>query len=270
MAGEAAVLSALTTAVPYAGAAVGMLTGLANLISGKKAAKNNIRPVLKQSGMYEDMLSMYEDQAQYGYDASTMNFLTEENQNALTGTLQTMLMAGASPNDVAGAYAGYSNQMQKAAADSSDKRWAKIAALSSAADKLFESKQQEFLYNEDGPYKDAAQAAAAKQNVGQQQLWGGLQSVVGTAVKQRTEDMLYNIEMGKTGSKSQPSGVAPVETTKGLGGQQPVTLSKAFTDALSGITRKDAVQGVSPAAPADTSYPGVKELLDMLQKLGKN
>jgi hypothetical protein len=198
MAGEAEALSKiLSTAggkinpLSYAGAGVSMIAGLINMGKGKQAARMNVRPVLDQSGLYEDLLSMYEQQAMYGYDATTMQFLTEENQGALTGTLQAMLMAGASPNDVAGAYSGYANAMQKAAADSSDRRWQKVAALTGATDRLFQSQQQEFLYNQDAPYKDKAQAAAAQQNAGFQQFWGGLTSLMGTAQKATTASTSY-------------------------------------------------------------------------------
>lgn len=202
MPGEAAILSAISggggiNPLSYATAGLGMISGLVNMGKGRAAARRNVRPVLDQSGLYEDLLSLYEDQAQYGYDASTMQFLTEENQGALTGTLQAMLMAGASPNDVAGAYAGYANQMQKVAADSSDRRWAKIASLTSATDRLFQSQQQEFLYNQDAPYKDKAQAAAAQQNVGQQQFWSGLTSLTGTAQKATTGGNTFADELTK-------------------------------------------------------------------------
>lgn len=181
----------------YIGAIVGMGAGLVNMAKGKQEARRNVRPILDQSGMYEDLLGLYQQQAEYGYDPSTMQFLTEENQNALTGTLQAMLMAGASPNDVAGAYAGYANQAQKVAADSSDRRWQKIAALTSATDRLFQSEQQEFLYNEDAPYKDKAQAAAARQNMGQQQFWGGLSSLTSTAQKSTAGNNAYSDEIAK-------------------------------------------------------------------------
>lgn len=139
--------------------------GIIPMLFGKKDAPVvNDRPVLKESGMYNDLVGFFEGQMQYGIDPAALKYATEKNQSGLTASLNTVLQSGGNPNQVNDLYSKFTDSINNLSLADSDRRWQKVNAFSGASDKLFEAKREEFLYNQDAPYKDRAQALTAKAN----------------------------------------------------------------------------------------------------------
>ena len=165
------VAAAIITAIP---SLIKIGKGIFDTKAGKKMARGNIRPFLDQSGQYEDLLQFYEKQAQYGLDANSMAWQLDQSNRGLTRTMNTMLQAGGNPNTAAGTYGSYADNIARIATVDSEKRWEKVNASANAMRELFGERQTEFLYNKDAPYKDIAQLASAKQQLGTQAAYGGM------------------------------------------------------------------------------------------------
>lgn len=167
--------------------------GVAQLVKAKQMARRNPRPTLGNLVVddYGNLLDMYEQQAQYGIDPSALNFAASKNENALTATLQSMLLAGANPNSVGNAYSNFTDAMGNLAVQESERRWQKITALAPITQQLAEAKLQTFLYDKDAPYKDLAQTAAAKQNAGSNMILGSINSLLGNTIKLTAADNSY-------------------------------------------------------------------------------
>lgn len=177
---------ALLAAIP---SIIGMFKGDKDIQAGKDLAASNKRPIYEDDTdkYYQEMLQLYEKNAQYGLDANSMAFATDQNNRGLTRSLNTMLQGGGNPNQVAGLYDEYATNVSRTAAMDSEMRWNKVNAVAGAIDKLAKEQQAlkttEFLYNEDAPYKDTAQLAAAKQQAGEQAFYGSLDTGVGNVLK---------------------------------------------------------------------------------------
>jgi len=164
-------------------------SGAHQIKQGKELAKRNVRPELGNlvTGDYENLLNLYEQQAQYGIDPGSLNFVAGKNEDALQATLQSMLLAGGSPNAVGNAYRNFTGAMSDLGVMESERRWDKIKTLAPITEQLADAKLQRFLYDKDAPYKDKAQEASLKMNTGYQQLMAGIDTVVGGGIKQATD-----------------------------------------------------------------------------------
>jgi hypothetical protein len=170
---------------------VQLASGIIQTTQGKKRAKRNARPELgnEVTTDYGNLLDLFEQQATYGVEPSTLNFISGKNEDALQSTLESMLLAGGSPNAVSNAYRGFTTSMSDLGVAETERRWEKIKTLAPITEQLADAKLQKFLYDKDAPYKDEAQAAALQQQMGYQQFMQGLDTLASTAI---------NVEAGKT------------------------------------------------------------------------
>jgi len=168
------------TLVPGAIETIGGLLGIG---SGNKMAIGNVRPTYKGSQIWNNLLGRFESESQYGLSQSDLQISQEQQQNALAGTMNTLLLAGADPNTLADAYSTMADSFNQLGIEDSRARWQKVQALAGVTEQLANAKKDEFLYNEDAPYKDRAQASAAKQQAGWQSLLQGADSLFGNFAK---------------------------------------------------------------------------------------
>ena len=163
---------------------VQLASGIVQTTQGKKRAKRNARPELgnEVTTDYGNLLDLFEQQATYGVEPSTLNFISGKNEDALQSTLESMLLAGGSPNAVSNAYRGFTTSMSDLGIAETERRWEKIKTLAPITEQLADAKLQKFLYDVDAPYKDEAQAAALQQQMGYQQFMMGLDTLGSTAI----------------------------------------------------------------------------------------
>lgn len=158
-------------------------SGRNQIKQGQELAARNPRPILNESGIYDNLLGMFEQQAQYGLDKNALQFASTANQQSLSETLNTMLTLGGSPNAVSSAYGAYADSNTKLAEADADRRWQKVQAVAGATDRLFDARREEFLYNEDAPYKDTAQISSNLQQTGYQQEMVGKDFMMSSLLK---------------------------------------------------------------------------------------
>lgn len=173
----------LLALAPLVLGSINAVSGLVENGQGKALQRNNVRPKFNQSGMYDDLVSMYSAQAQYGIDPNSLSFARDNNAENLTAGINGLVMAGGDPNMISSMFTGAAKANNDLAIKDSDRRWAKVQAVGGAIDKLYDAKKEEFLYNEDGPYKDAAKLAAAKIAEGNKKTMSGLDMIGGGLTK---------------------------------------------------------------------------------------
>lgn len=251
-ANAAGAVGSLASNFSIAGQALSLVTGLYQFgkgiveeYKGKQEARRTVRPTLDISKPYDNMLGLFENLAQYGLDANALTFSNNQNQNALTASLNTILQSGGDPNAVNQAFQSYAKSTQDLAIEDSTRRWQKVAALSDATDKLSQAKIQEFLYNEDAPFKDKAQLNAAQIQSGGQNQMAGLDAI--TANLLRLSNANYK-----------PSSTYAPQT-------QPVVINNSTQVTPEGypqispnaITRGPGLQVDTSGSPYQVSYPSI-------------
>lgn len=147
--------------------------GLLQGADAKRLAKRNVRGVYDGTSDAENLVNLFQQQAQFGIDQNALTFANEANQNAFSGSVQALLQAGGDPNMISALAGKFTDATEGLALANSDRKWSKINALANATNQLAAGKRDEFLYNVDAPYKDTAQLAAAKQSNAYQQTMMG-------------------------------------------------------------------------------------------------
>ncbi|MCB0472508.1 MAG: hypothetical protein KDC56_05565 [Flavobacteriaceae bacterium] len=118
-------------------------------------------------------------QSQSGFTQAAKDYYTDTMSRGFSSGLGTLLSAGGSANDIATLFDTYSQGMHRLAADDSERQLKNIQYYQQAAKDLAGQKTMQWAINEYQPYqnklKELTQRIAADKN----NIWGGLQSIVG-------------------------------------------------------------------------------------------
>lgn len=159
------------------------IQGLFEQNDAERLAETNVRPVAKTANLYDDLVSRFAGESQYGIDRNARSFANENINNNFSAGLSAMLMAGGNANSAVSLYGASTQATQNLAVQDSERRWQKVNALAGIVDKQNEAKIQDWLYNEDAPYKDKARLAAQKQMMGYNQAMTGVDYTMGALTR---------------------------------------------------------------------------------------
>lgn len=148
--------------------------GAAQYAGSRADKKNNVRPDYEIADEHYENVSMYEQLAQSGYGEDALSRMNNQALRGLSTSLATGLQMGMNTNGVSDYYSNYLAQMGDVATKNIQMQFQHINNLAKAREDLSREKFIEFGYDEDAPYKDRAQAAAAGISQGIGSVIGGL------------------------------------------------------------------------------------------------
>jgi hypothetical protein len=159
------------TAALTAGQAV---LGTIQAVSGSQRAKRllQMRRAYQTPEEYYKIIQGLQSNAGTGYDPFTLNYLTNQTDQAFSSTLGTAERLGANPNDLSGLFANKVNSIMKVGAENHALNMENIGKYFTGLDVLGQNKAAEQKSQQD-LIKDQQAAAADKQ--------AGLQNIFGAA-----------------------------------------------------------------------------------------
>lgn len=172
---------AVTGAVGLGEAAIGFFKEKS---ANKEAKKlNATRPKLKDSPYLKDQLSLAESDLSTGMSADAKTAYEQDIDRDQSSAIGAVTRLGGSPNDVGSVFAKGENGRQRLAIMKDNMRLNNINNLVRAQDASEEQRQKEFQFNEWAPWADAAQANAGQKAAGQSEIFSGLNTAAGGAMK---------------------------------------------------------------------------------------
>ena len=188
-------LSSLGQAAPGIGVGLGVLqTGLG--IIQQIGAKKKINGLLAQEKSYQtpqqifDILNATQSNAQQGYDSTTLNYLTNQTDQAFSSSIGAATRLGGSPNDLSALFGQKVNDIMKIGADNHQLNMQNFSAYLNAMnavasnDAAMQKSKQDIL-------KDKLQAAGLQANNATGNISGGLNTILGSLSAAGTGN-LYN------------------------------------------------------------------------------
>jgi hypothetical protein len=122
----------------------------------KKLAKSNIRPVYKADGSIQDVVDLAGSELN---DKTSSDYADRELRLGQSAGIDAILKSGGKA-DFSTINSTYGNNLTRILAQVQQERDRKVAAYNTAQYNLAKSKDAEFMYNQDGPYKDKKQQEA--------------------------------------------------------------------------------------------------------------
>lgn len=145
-----------------------------------KAMRNAKRPTYKTPDTENENTALLEYLAGQGLGDNTKSLYTTNADRGMTASLDAILKGGGDVNQVDKVYDKYLGSISALSAADDQARLNNIYALVQQRQRLSDFSDKEFLYNEDGPYKDKMQAAAQQKAYGQQLIQQGI-GIAGSA-----------------------------------------------------------------------------------------
>lgn len=228
MPGEAELIS------QAAGRLGGITLGAAQTISGlinagktkKEAAMlKKTRPKLGRDQLADETLAFTKSELAQGMSAKANQAYNDIADRDFSSSLSAILKGGGNLNSIGDIYGSKEEGRQRLAIMKDNLRLSQIQNEVSASRVVSNRNDEQFQYNIDAPWKDAAQANAAAREKSQQQIWGGLQSITGAAM----QNSQSKSEATKFGLKdpSEISGLTDYNRILGLGNKaQPIPLAQ--------------------------------------------
>lgn len=171
------------------GAAVGLaqtVTGIVNNKKAKKAAEEleRTRPQYRMSTQTGRELDLAESElASGGMSARAEAAYNNLTNQQFAGSLSAILKGGGTVNNVAETFGESEEGRQRLRLLNDEMRLKQIQNLTMARRNYGEQEDKQFMYNVDQPWKDKAAAVAASRQQAQQDIWGGIKTVGGTAMQ---------------------------------------------------------------------------------------
>lgn len=164
----------------------------------KAKAKKEQKKLLSQRKAYQtpqeifDILNATKANASVGFDPTTLDYLTNETDQAFAGSLGVLNRNGGDPNDASALFTQKINEIMKIGADDHELKTKKFSAYLGAlemvgANKAAEQKSQQDII------KDRLQAEGLNIQNADTNISNGLNTVVGSLASMGTES-LYNAD----------------------------------------------------------------------------
>lgn len=249
----------LISAAAQAGAGVVQgVTGIIQTAQAKKMAKNNKRPTYKIQQENFNNQELIESRAGQGLSDAALQVLQQNNQRGLSASLDAVLAGGGSVNNVGDLYGNFSDGVSKMALIDEEMRTRNIQNLIAQNQSMAAEKDKAWQVNVWAPYADKAQAAAVLQKQGSDNIWKGVNSVLGAGQSaaagglfKKEADNVYG-NSGVTGATASNGSAAP----GGLG-----ELNFATNPQMWGFTPNNNAQRPTQSEQAATSiqyqFPGL-------------
>lgn len=139
----------------------------------KQLADN--RPKLTSSPYTQEQYSLAESElGNGGLGAAASRALDQENERTQTNALSAIMQGGGSSNSVSKIFSDSEAGNQRLALMKENLRLQKIQSFVQASQNKDAERQQQFQYNVDAPFKDAAQANALAREQAQQDINSGI------------------------------------------------------------------------------------------------
>lgn len=177
------------------------IAGGIQAISGNRRLKRlmNQREVYRTQDEVFDAFNLATNQAQTGYDAGTMKYLTSQNDRALSGSLGALTRLGGDPNDVASIFDASMQNIMRIGAEDQALRMQKLNKVFEGLQGIAQGKDAEYTSRET-LLKDKMAMEAQKVEAGMKNLQSGLQLGLNALANKEAEE-LYKEANGLTGSK---------------------------------------------------------------------
>lgn len=192
-------------------AILGSVTGLAQTVGGfiqAGRANKDLKKLFKQRKAYEtpaeifEILQMTQNNAQSGFGAETMDFLTGQADRGLSASLGTAARLGADPNALGGILDSYYQDIFKIGGENELLKMKKFDSLTNALQLVSQNKEAEQI-SADNLIKDQMAAAAARLGKGEQNISSGAGLLLNSATAFETNS-LYNDRTNALNNLNQP------------------------------------------------------------------
>jgi hypothetical protein len=145
-----------------------------------KAMRNAKRPTYQTPDTENENTALLEYLAGQGLSDNTKSFALNNADRGMTASLDAILKGGGDVNQVDKVYDKYLTNVSALSVADDQARLRNIYGLIQQRQRISDFSDKEFLYNEDGPYKDKMQAAAQQKAYGQSLIQQGI-GIAGTA-----------------------------------------------------------------------------------------
>lgn len=163
-------------------AAIGIYQGIKGAADAKKAQAQSDQ-LFKQRKPYKapsevlDIFNQAQNNAQTGYDPTTLDYLTSQNNNGLNSALNTSKLLGGDPNNFSQLIDQSFQNIFKIGSENNLLKMKKFDQLLNATNLVIGNKDAEFA-SQDNLLKDQLQAAAQRTQVARANEQGGLNLAV--------------------------------------------------------------------------------------------
>lgn len=162
------------------------ISGIAQKAKAKKMARSNKRPTYEIPNAITDNQDLIESRAGQGISDATRRELTQGAERGLTGSIDAILAGGGSVNNIADLYSNYTGSLSKMALIDEEMRTKNMQNLIDQNERLAGEQDKAWQVNVYAPYADKAQAAAALTKQGTDNIWKGVNSVLGAGANYAT------------------------------------------------------------------------------------
>jgi hypothetical protein len=160
--------------------AVKGIQGAAQVIGGNRRLKRlfNQRSVYSTPDEVYDSLNLATNNAQTGFGAETMNYLTTQSDRDLTSSLGAATRLGADPNAIANIFDNQMQNVLKIGAENETMRLSKLGQVYQGLQGVIQGKDAEYA-SKQNLIKDQMAAEAQKVQAGQQNIESGINGAIG-------------------------------------------------------------------------------------------
>ncbi len=174
----------------------------------KEAAKLAAnRPELTDSPFLRDNIRLAQSELANSRNSPGMQAYDQGLDRNLSSSIGAVLQGGGSLNNISNIFDSSAQGRQRMALMQDNLRLNQIQNLTAAGGQSEVQRQQQFQFNEAAPWMDAAQAASAARQQGQQQMWNGITSVgstvAGGIASMNAEKKMDQYMKGYTGPANQ-------------------------------------------------------------------
>lgn len=254
-----------------AGGVAQSVQGIVQNAQAKKIARNNKRPVYKIQQETMDNQALAESRASTGLSDAAMQVLKQGNERGLSSSLEAIMAGGGSVNNIGDLYGNYSDGVSKMALIDEEMRRRNIDNLVTQNMRLGAEKDKAWQVNVFAPYADKAQAAAALKAQGSQNLWKGINTVIGAGANAATAGQYKNEANnvygssglnGVSGSNDAGFGLSDNQLSGGNvaapGNPIPFNVNNPMSDLMWSMQpAAQPYQNMTPAQTVQSSFPGL-------------
>jgi hypothetical protein len=171
----------ISAGVQAVGGIVQGVTGAIQKGQAKRMMRHNPRPTYKMPTEVRDNTAIATSRAGQGLSDGSRQVYEQDNDRALTASLEAITKNGGSVNNIGAIYSGNQNGRLRLALLDDEMRARNIQGLIAQNNEMAAYKDKEWEVNVFAPYADKAQAAATLAKQGSDNIWKGV-NTVGSAV----------------------------------------------------------------------------------------
>jgi hypothetical protein len=185
------------------------VTGAIQKGKAKRMARANKRPVYEIQKPILDNQSLIESRAGQGLSDAALQTYRQSSERGLTSSIDAILAGGGSVNNIADLYSSFEGGISKMSLIDEEMRTRNVQNLITQNNALAGEQEKAWQINVYAPYADKAQAAAALSKQGTDNIWKGVNSVIGAGTNLATGNLYKKV-------------IAAVYGTNGNLGNEPV------------------------------------------------